>query len=108
MTDAAAFLRDLEAKPDALRALGGILRAGDPWAAVTDVRRVVALGLGSSRFAALPVTARLRAAGIDAVTEYAGVLGHPGGPGTLAVGSRRRDAPPRPSPRCGAIAMPAA
>jgi glucosamine--fructose-6-phosphate aminotransferase (isomerizing) len=88
VTDPAGFVRDLEAKPAALRHLAARLRNDDPWASVaTGVDRVVALGLGSSRFAALPVTARLRAAGIDAAAEYAGaVLAHPGGPGTLAIG----------------------
>jgi fructoselysine-6-P-deglycase FrlB-like protein len=50
-------------------------------------QRIVLLGMGSSRFAALPAAARLRARGIDAVAEYASSsVAHPGGPGTLAVG----------------------
>lgn len=82
-----AFLADLEAKPAALRSLAARLR-DDPWSgAPRAVDRVVMLGMGSSRFAALPATARLRAAGLDAVAEYAGaVAAHPGGPGTLAIG----------------------
>lgn len=82
-----AFLADLEAKPSALRTLAARLR-DDPWSgAPRAVDRVVMLGMGSSRFAALPMAARLRAAGVDAVAEYAGaVAAHPGGPGTLAIG----------------------
>ena len=85
--NAGAFLRDLEAKPAALRRLAGWLRVDDPWRAVPrDVRRAIVLGMGSSRFASLGATPRLRAAGIDAVAEYAGAReAHPGGPGTLAV-----------------------
>jgi len=94
--DAAGFLRDLEAKPAVLRELAARLRSDDPWASTPGrVDRVVALGLGSSRFAALAVTARLRAAGVDAVAEYAGAVEvHPGGPGTLAVGISASGATP--------------
>jgi fructoselysine-6-P-deglycase FrlB-like protein len=84
--DPAAFLADLEAKPDRLRALAGRL-GDDPWPVDPMPRRVALLGLGSSRFAALAGAAAMRARGIDAVAEYAGAKAAvPGGPGTLAVG----------------------
>jgi len=84
--DAAGFLADLEAIPEDLRALATRL-ADDPWPVAARPDRVVFLGLGSSRYAALVGAARLRAAGIDAVAESAGAeVAHPGGPGTLAVG----------------------
>ncbi len=60
--DPGAFLRDLEAKPDALRALARSIDA-DPWRAAGRAERIVMIGMGSSRFAALPVAARLRATG---------------------------------------------
>jgi fructoselysine-6-P-deglycase FrlB-like protein len=84
--DPDAYIADLEAKPAALRALAAV--AGDVWAAVPpDVRRVVLVGMGSSRFAASVAAARLRALGVDAVAEYASAeVTTPGGPGTLAVG----------------------
>jgi glutamine---fructose-6-phosphate transaminase (isomerizing) len=84
--DPVAFLADLEAKPAALRALAARL-ATDPWAGVDLPRRVVFLGMGSSRFAALAATARLRGLGVDAVAEFASAATlPPSGPGTLAVG----------------------
>lgn len=84
--DPAGFVRDLEAKPEALRALGAVLDA-NPWGAIDlDARRVVFVGMGSSRFAALAAASRLRAHGFDAVAEYASAASHPGGAGTLAVG----------------------
>ena len=85
---AEAFLADLEAKPEALRSLASSLDAQDPWRAwmPTDPRRIVFLGMGSSRFAANVAAGRLRARGLDAVSEYASAdAAHPGGPGTLAV-----------------------
>jgi glucosamine--fructose-6-phosphate aminotransferase (isomerizing) len=94
VTDPAGFLADLEAKPAALRGLAARLRDEPPWRRIGHVDRVIALGLGSSRFAALPVTARLRAARVDAVAEHAGALGHPGGNGTLAVGISASGATP--------------
>lgn len=88
--DPAAFLADLEAKPAALRGLAAALEADDPWTWVPTEPppgRVVFVGMGSSRFAALAAAARLRHAGVDAVAEYASAAAvHPGGPGTLAVG----------------------
>ena len=84
--DPAAFLADLEAKPEALRALASAID-GDPWPVdASRVRRVVLFGMGSSRSAALVAASRLRARGIDAWAEYASAEAvHPGGPGTLAV-----------------------
>lgn len=86
--NADAFLRDLEAKPGSLQALAAVLERDDPWRGVPmDVRRVVFLGMGSSRFAAGSVAARLRSRGLDAVSEYASAAAaHPGGSGTLAIG----------------------
>ena len=86
--DAERFQSDLEAKPAALRELAGVLRDGlVDQVDLTGVRRLVCVGMGSSRFAALPVVAWLRAAGIDAVAEYASLeRGHPGGADTLVAG----------------------
>lgn len=84
---AAAFLADLQAKPDALRRLAGAFRAADLFAAVpTDVDRVLLLGMGSSRYAAVDAALDLRAAGIAAAAEYASVEAtFPPGPRTLVV-----------------------
>ncbi|MFB9721476.1 SIS domain-containing protein [Planobispora longispora] len=78
---------DLEAKPEALAALAEALETGDPLAAVpSGIRRVVFLGMGSSRYAARVAALRLRAAGIDAVAEYASAASsYPAGPDTLVV-----------------------
>ena len=86
--DAEAFLADLEASPAALRELAAALRDGlVANVEVADITRVVFTGMGSSRFAALPVAAWLRARGIDAVAEYASLeQPHPAGPGTLVIG----------------------
>src|SRR5690242_788446 len=46
------FLADLEAKPAYLAALAEALAAGDPWAGLPPYRRVLLLGMGSSRYAA--------------------------------------------------------
>jgi fructoselysine-6-P-deglycase FrlB-like protein len=86
--DPALYLADLEAKPAALAALGDALRAADPWDALPAAppRRVVLLGMGSSRYAACLAALRLRAAGIDAVAEYASAeAGWPADRGTLVV-----------------------
>jgi glutamine---fructose-6-phosphate transaminase (isomerizing) len=70
--DQGLFLADLEAKPSSLAGLAEAFRAGDPLAALPQgPRRVVLTGMGSSRFAAVDAALRLRAAGIDAVAEYA-------------------------------------
>jgi fructoselysine-6-P-deglycase FrlB-like protein len=85
--DPKLFLADLEQKPAALDELASRLYAGNPFAAVpTDVRRVVFVGMGSSRYAAGVAALELRAAGIDAVAEYASAaIGHPPGADTLVV-----------------------
>jgi glucosamine--fructose-6-phosphate aminotransferase (isomerizing) len=86
--DPALFLADLEAKPEALARLAAVFRAGDLWAGLPTqaARRVVLLGMGSSRYAAVVAALRLRAAGIDAVAEYASAeIGWPPAPDTLVV-----------------------
>ena len=90
-----AFVRDLEAKSAALRSLAGAL-ADDPWRQVRDdARLIVVLGMGSSRFSGLPVAARLRARGLDAVAAYASApFAHSGGHGTLAIGVSASGATP--------------
>jgi fructoselysine-6-P-deglycase FrlB-like protein len=81
-----AFLRDLERKPEALRALADSLDDQNPWP-VRRPRRVVMMGMGSSRYAAGVFAARLRAGGVDAVAEYASLAnGDPPGEGVLAIG----------------------
>jgi fructoselysine-6-P-deglycase FrlB-like protein len=81
------FLTDLEAKPEALDTLGRTLASQDAWAALpTSVSRVLLLGMGSSRYAALSAARRLRAAGIDATAEYASVeRSYPAHPDTLVI-----------------------
>ena len=70
--DAALFLADLEAKPAALGRLADAFRAGDPLRDVPAApRRILLVGMGSSRYAAVDAALRLRAAGLDAVAEYA-------------------------------------
>jgi glucosamine--fructose-6-phosphate aminotransferase (isomerizing) len=83
--DPDAFFRDLEAKPAALRSLAPRLEA-DPWREVESTDRTVFVGMGSSRFAALPVAAMLRANGRDVVVERASAVAvAPAALGTLAV-----------------------
>ena len=65
------FLADLEAKPAALHSLADRLAADDPWAFAGPVRRVLFLGMGSSRYAAQVAARGLRRLGIDATAEYA-------------------------------------
>lgn len=81
------YLADLSGKPAALETLAGSLAAGDPFGGLPSrIRRVVFLGMGSSRYAAGVAALRLRAAGIDAVAEYASAeIGHPPGDDTLVV-----------------------
>jgi fructoselysine-6-P-deglycase FrlB-like protein len=70
--DPRLFLEDLEAKPEWVARLGDAFRAGDPLADVpSSPRRVLLVGMGSSRYAAVDAALHLRAAGIDAVAEYA-------------------------------------
>ncbi|WP_067183301.1 SIS domain-containing protein [Microtetraspora niveoalba] len=84
--DAGLFEADLLAKPEALGALAESLEAGDPFEGLPErVDRVVFLGMGSSRYAAGVVASRLRAAGVDAVAEYASAAHTVPGPGTLVV-----------------------
>ncbi len=91
--DPDAFVRDLEAKPGALRALVPALRA-DPWRGV-DAERIVCIGMGSSRFAALPAASMLRAAGRNVVVERASASTvAPARRGTLAVGISASGATP--------------
>jgi glutamine---fructose-6-phosphate transaminase (isomerizing) len=81
------YLADLEAKPAALASLASALEAGDPFDGIpAGIRRVVFLGMGSSRYAARVAAQRLRAAGVDAVAEYASAAtSYPAAPGTLVV-----------------------
>ena len=84
--DPAAFGRDLERLPDTLRALASSLEEADPWPAA-PAKRVVTIGMGSSRYAASTVATRLRAAGVDAVAEAASlVAGTPPATDVLAIG----------------------
>ncbi|BCY10538.1 SIS domain-containing protein [Actinoplanes sp. L3-i22] len=85
--DPTLFLRDLEQKPASLLALAETLDAGDPFAGLTPYpRRVLILGMGSSRYAARVAALRLRAAGIDAWAEYSSAgASLPPRPDTLVV-----------------------
>ncbi|MBO3746631.1 SIS domain-containing protein [Streptosporangiaceae bacterium NEAU-GS5] len=82
--DADLYLADLEAKPEALSALA---RADDPYVGLpAGMRRIVLLGMGSSRYAAGVAARRLRAAGLDAAAEYASAdVLPPPTPDTLVV-----------------------
>ncbi|MFZ0322984.1 MAG: SIS domain-containing protein [Actinomycetes bacterium] len=89
--DPVRFLDDLEAKPAALAALAGHLRAENPWNAAVgrlgpEVTRVLMVGMGSSTFAAGVAAARLRNHGRWAVAEFASsaLLPMPD-PGTLVL-----------------------
>ncbi len=80
------FLADLEAKPAALTELADALEDADPYQKLpSDPRRVIFLGMGSSRYATGVPALRLRAAGIDAVAEYASGVPYAAGPDTLVV-----------------------
>jgi glucosamine--fructose-6-phosphate aminotransferase (isomerizing) len=73
---AEGFLRDVLAAPDRLAGVVDLhTGAGAPIAelpaSVRSYRRVVLIGMGSSRFAAEPVAALLRSRGVDAVAEPA-------------------------------------
>jgi glutamine---fructose-6-phosphate transaminase (isomerizing) len=85
--DAALFLEDLEAKPASLARLADAFRAGDALADVPlSPRRVLLVGMGSSRYAAVDAALHMRAAGIDAVAEYASATtSWPPSPNTLVV-----------------------
>jgi len=69
--DPALFRADLEDKPASLRALAAHLATHRPWEFVRATRRVIFLGMGSSRYAARVAARRLRRAGLDASAEYA-------------------------------------
>ena len=86
--DAAGFLDDLEAKPEALERLGSSPDVAAGIASIArNARRVLFLGMGSSRYASEVAALRLRAAGIDAVAEYAYARSlPPADPRTLVVG----------------------
>ncbi|WP_084961427.1 SIS domain-containing protein [Thermoactinospora rubra] len=79
------FLADLEAKPAALAELARHLE-DPPLPPLPRVRRVLLLGMGSSRYAAGVAARRLRAAGIDAHAEYgSAAASFPPGEGLLVV-----------------------
>ncbi|HJS50146.1 MAG TPA: SIS domain-containing protein [Gaiellaceae bacterium] len=86
------FLRDVLAAPERLAsALDAYERPDSPLAGVTGLmsspRRVVFVGMGSSRFAAVAAAALLRSRGTDAVAEYASAARPtPPSPDTLVVG----------------------
>ena len=65
------FLRDILAAPGRLEACLDAYAASAALADLADARRVVMIGMGSSRFAALPAAALLRSRGVDAVAELA-------------------------------------
>jgi len=67
------FRRDLEAKPAALRELAAALDDADVWAFARPVRRVLLVGMGSSRYAAEVAARALRRRGITAIADYASV-----------------------------------
>jgi fructoselysine-6-P-deglycase FrlB-like protein len=79
------FLADVLAEPATLDALLDAAAADPPPA--LDGGRVVLIGMGSSRFAALTAATALRARGVDAVAEYASTgVPAPPRPGTIAIG----------------------
>ncbi|MEU7898533.1 SIS domain-containing protein [Nonomuraea sp. NPDC049152] len=79
------FHADLEAKPSALADLAAWLEK-EPLSLPEGLRRVVFLGMGSSRYAAGVAALRLRARGFDAYAEYGSAAAtFPAGPQTLVV-----------------------
>jgi fructoselysine-6-P-deglycase FrlB-like protein len=84
------FLADVLSSPERLDAMLDAYGAADsPLGSlpVDGVERVLLLGMGSSRFAALTAVAHLRASGIDAYAELASTgMPTPPRPGTLVVG----------------------
>ncbi|MFD1935222.1 SIS domain-containing protein [Nonomuraea mangrovi] len=79
------FHADLEAKPSALADLAAWLEK-EPLTLPEGLRRVVFLGMGSSRYAAGVAALRLRARGFDAYAEYGSAAAtFPAGPETLVV-----------------------
>lgn len=85
--NAADYLADLEAKPMWLERLADVLANPGAVAAVPrDIDRVLLLGMGSSRYAALDAALDLRSAGIAAAAEYASVdASFPPDPRTLVI-----------------------
>lgn len=87
--NADAFLDDVLAEPETLeRVLRAYEGADSPLRALQldDVERVRFVGMGSSRFAALPIASLLRAHAFDAAAERAsGALATPPAVGTLTV-----------------------
>jgi glutamine---fructose-6-phosphate transaminase (isomerizing) len=78
------FLDDVLGAPGSLRTLAAEYAGG--LGVAIGGRRVVFLGMGSSRFAAMTVAAGLRATGVDANAEMASTGSpQPGSTGTLAV-----------------------
>ena len=74
MSDPAAFLADVLGEPETLAGLLDAYEAPDgPLERLGELgaRRVVFVGMGSSRFAALAACSLLRAGGLDAAVEYA-------------------------------------
>lgn len=67
--DPVAFLADLEAKPEVLRAL--IPTLGAHWSGISPHDRIVLIGMGSSHFANAIAASRLRARGVDATAALA-------------------------------------
>jgi glucosamine 6-phosphate synthetase-like amidotransferase/phosphosugar isomerase protein len=94
------FLRDVLAAPGRLEALLDTYENADsPLASVPPralgCRRVVFVGMGSSRFAAVPVATLLRSRGLDAVAELASSgRPTPPTPETLAIGISASGATP--------------
>lgn len=85
------FLRDILVAPERLAALLDAYEGpSSPLAGLADrggIRRVVFLGMGSSRFAAVAAAALLRSRGLDAVAELSSTGSPtPPSPDTLAVG----------------------
>jgi fructoselysine-6-P-deglycase FrlB-like protein len=87
--NAEGFWNDVLAEPATLAAmLDAYAAPGSPLAALPplDGRRVVLTGMGSSRFAALPAAAALRASGVHAVAELSSTgVPTPPGPDVVAI-----------------------
>src|SRR5437763_2488461 len=84
------FLEDVLDTPRALRVTADLHAAGGPLARLGQLdprpRRILFMGMGSSRYAALTVAALLRSRGVDAHAEFASTgLPQPGAPDTLAI-----------------------
>jgi glutamine---fructose-6-phosphate transaminase (isomerizing) len=86
------FLRDVLAAPKRLASLLDAYEKRDSslsalTAQMPSPRRVAFVGMGSSRFAAVPAAALLRSRGVDAAAEYASTAHRtPPSPETLVVG----------------------